>query len=329
MDAQIPDNKTESAPHGEPESLRQRVAELERTAAALRASEEKYRVLLDESSDPIFSFFPDGRYFYVNRAFADGVGKPQQDIIGRSIWDVFPRDEADKRFAVVKWVFENGESKVIEVRVPRPDGDRYYITTVKPILDARRAVSGVICISKDITERKRMEDRLAHMAQFDMLTDLPNRVLFNDRLQHAIVQCRRDRTRLALMSLDLDKFKPVNDAYGHQVGDLLLQEAARRMQGCMRAADTVGRIGGDEFVVLLPSIATEQDALVVAEKLRDALAGGFALAGYPPLHISASIGIAIHPDHGDDAIELLKNADDAMYRAKAGGRNLVRLCRSA
>jgi diguanylate cyclase (GGDEF)-like protein len=154
-------------------------------------------------------------------------------------------------------------------------------------------------------------------------------VLFNDRLQQAIVQCRRDRTRLALMYLDLDRFKPVNDAYGHQVGDLLLQEAARRMQGCMRAADTVGRIGGDEFVVLLPSIATEQDALVVAEKLRDALAGGFALAGYPSLHVSASIGIAIHPDHGDDAIGLLKNADDAMYRAKAEGRNLVRLCRSA
>lgn len=329
MDAQIPDNKTGSAPRGELESLRQQVAELEQAAAALRASEEKYRVLLDESSDPIFSFFPDGRYFYVNRAFAEGVGRPQEEIIGRGIWDVFPRDEADKRFAVVKWVFENGASKVIEVRVPRPDGDRYYITTVKPILDARRAVTSVICISKDITERKRMEDRLAHMAQFDMLTDLPNRVLFNDRLQHAIVQCRRDRTRLALMSLDLDKFKPVNDAYGHQVGDLLLQEAARRMQACMRAADTVGRIGGDEFVVLLPSIATEQDALVVAEKLRDALAGDFALPGYPPLRISASIGIAIHPDHGDAAIGLLKNADDAMYRAKAEGRNLVRLCRAA
>lgn len=316
--------------------LRRRLAELEGAAAAdraalaaLRASEAKYRLLLDESSDPIFSFAPDGHYLYVNQAFATGVGLTSEDIIGRTIWDVFPQDEADKRFAVVQWVFAHGESRVIEVRVPRPGGDHYYITTVKPILDAAGRTANVICISKNITERKHMEERLAHLAQYDMLTDLPNRLLFNDRLQQAIALARRDRTRLALMSLDFDMFKPVNDRYGHQVGDLLLQEAARRMQDCMRASDTVGRIGGDEFVVLLPAVDDRQDALVVAEKLRDALERSFALPGYPPLQISASIGIALFPDHGGDAIELLKNADDAMYRAKAEGRNQVRLCPSA
>jgi diguanylate cyclase (GGDEF)-like protein/PAS domain S-box-containing protein len=333
MNATTADKQVRPAPGNELDRLRRRVTELEQGAAldraaldALHASEAKYRLLLDESSDPIFSFAPDGHYLYVNRVFATGVGLTPEDIVGRTIWDIFPPDEADKRFAVVKWVFENGASKVIEVRVPRPNGDNYYITTVKPILDAQGRVTNVICISKNITERKLMEDRLAHMAQHDLLTDLPNRLLFNDRLQLALAQARRDRTRLALMSLDLDQFKPVNDAYGHQVGDLLLQEAARRMQGGVRASDTVGRIGGDEFVVLLPLVEDAEDARVVAEKLRTALARPFDLPGHPDLHVSASIGIAIFPDHGREAIELLKNADDAMYRAKADGRNRAHLC---
>jgi len=329
-------NKTKAELIAELEALRRRLIDFEKTeverqqvAEALRASEEKYRIMLDESSDPIFTFYPDGQYRYVNRAFANGIGKKLEEIIGRKIWDVFPKEEADKRFAVVKWVFENGESKVIEVRVPRPDGDRYHLTTVKPILDDRRQVISVICISKEITERKIMEDRLAHMAQYDTLTDLPNRALFDDRLRHAITQAKRDQTRLALMFLDLDNFKPINDTFGHQVGDLLLQAAAKRMQDCIRESDTAGRIGGDEFVVLLPILGEGQDALVVAEKIRHSLNQPFELPGYQSLNISSSIGIAIYPDHGSEEIQLAKNADDAMYYAKAHGRNRVQLFQSA
>lgn len=300
-------------------------AELIEELKAVRAAEEEYRLLLDESSDPIFAFYPDGQYRYVNRAFATGVGKKLEEITGKTIWDVFPQAEAEKRFAIVKWVFENGESKVIEVRVPRAEGDRYYLTTVKPILDGERRVISVICISKEITERKRMEDRLAHMAHHDLLTDLPNRALFNDRLQQAIAHARRDKTRLALMFLDLDKFKPVNDLFGHQVGDLLLQAVAKRIQGCIRESDTAGRLGGDEFVVLLPTIEDVQDALMIAEKIRHALDQPFELAGNRNLHISSSIGIAIYPVHGSNDIELTKNADDAMYHVKALGRNKVQL----
>lgn len=299
----------------------QLIAELE----DLRASEEKYRVLLDESSDPIFAFYADGRYRYVNREFANGLGKGQDEIIGKTIWDVFPKEEADKRFAAVSWVFENGKSKALEVRVPRPDGDRFYLTTVKPILDNQRRVITVICISKEITERKAMEEQLERMAQYDALTDLPNRALFSDRLRHAIAQAKRDKTRLALMFVDLDKFKPINDTFGHHVGDLLLKAAARRMQDCIREADTVGRMGGDEFVVLLPTIEEVQDALVVAEKIRRALNQTFDLPGYQGLKISSSTGVAIYPDHGHDEIQLAKNADDAMYRAKELGRNMVQL----
>ncbi len=297
------------------------IAELD----ALHAMLQEYRVLLDESSDPIFAFYPDGRYRYVNQAFASGVRRPRDEIIGRRIWDVFSKEEADKRFAVVQWVFENAESRVIEVRVPRPDGDRFYITTVKPILSSQREVVSVICISKEITERKVMEERLARMAQYDTLTDLPNRALFNDRLLHAMAQARRDQGRLALMSIDLDRFKPVNDSHGHHIGDLLLLAVAQRMQDCVRESDSVGRIGGDEFFILLPVIDSATDALTVAEKVRDALSQPFDLEGLHSISISSSIGIALYPDHGDDALQLYKYADQAMYRAKEQGRNQTQI----
>lgn len=292
---------------------------------SLRATLQEYRVLLDESSDPIFAFYPDGRYRYVNQAFANGVRVPRDEIVGRRIWDVFSLEEADKRFAVVKWVFEHGESRVLEVRVPNPDGDRFYITTVKPIINSQHEVVSVICISKEITERKAMEERLARMAQFDTLTELPNRALFDDRLKHAIVQAKRDGNRLALMSIDLDRFKPVNDTHGHHVGDLLLQAVARRMQDCVRESDSVGRIGGDEFFILLPVIDHAADALTVAEKVRDALSQPFALEGLQPIGISSSIGITLYPDHADDVRLLYRHADQAMYRAKVQGRNQVQV----
>ena len=136
------------------------ISHRKRVEEALRESKEKHRIILDESSDPIFTFNPDGQYRYVNQAFADGVGIKREKIIGKKIWDVFSKDEADKRFAAVKWVFENGEEKVIEVRVPFPDGDRWYITTVKPILNVMGQVITVICISKNITERKRAEEKI-------------------------------------------------------------------------------------------------------------------------------------------------------------------------
>lgn len=304
-------------------------AELIRELEALQAIEDEYRLLLDESSDPIFAFYPDGRYRYVNRAFANGVGRPRIDIMGKKIWDIFPADEADKRFAVVKWVFENGQIRIIEVRVPRPDGDRFYVTTVKPILDDAGAVVSVICISKDITDRKLMEEELARMAQYDGLTELPNRALFSDRLQHAISEAVRNNSRLALLFLDLDHFKAVNDIAGHSVGDLLLKAAARRLQACVRKSDTVGRVGGDEFVVVLPAIEDERYALALAEKIRQSLSQPFDLDGYQCQAVSCSIGVAIYPDHGGNEIELVRNADDAMYQAKARGRNGVNLFQPA
>jgi diguanylate cyclase (GGDEF)-like protein/PAS domain S-box-containing protein len=174
----------------------------------------------------------------------------------------------------------------------------------------------------DITERKNVEERIRRMAQYDTLTDLPNRALLSDRLQLALATAKREGTRLALLFLDFDKFKPINDSLGHAIGDVLLKQAAVRMQHCVRESDTVARIGGDEFVVLLPHIETAKDAELVAEKIRLAIGKPFNTEGHT-LEISASIGIAIFPDDGEDEIELAKHADLAMYHSKQSGRNTV------
>jgi diguanylate cyclase (GGDEF)-like protein len=195
------------------------------------------------------------------------------------------------------------------------------------ILSAQPAnFKGVACfvgVVRDITSRKVIENRMAHMAQHDALTGLPNRALFDDRLHQAVTQSHRNRTRLALLYIDLDHFKPVNDTLGHATGDVLLKVAARRMQEHVRASDTVARIGGDEFVVLLSAVQDKDDARGVAEKIREALSQVFELAGGHTAHISSSIGIAVYPDHAIDEIQLSKHADDAMYQAKQMGRDRV------
>ena len=168
--------------------------------------------------------------------------------------------------------------------------------------------------------RKQNEALLQYIAHHDPLTDLPNRELFHDRLQTALARARRNKERLAVLYIDLDGFKQVNDGHGHAVGDLLLQEVAQRIRRCLRESDTVGRIGGDEFVVLLNNITLPEHGAVVAEKIRAVLDRPFELAGQR-LHISSSIGVAAYPEHGDDNKQLIRHADEAMYAAKKNGGN--------
>jgi diguanylate cyclase (GGDEF)-like protein len=165
-----------------------------------------------------------------------------------------------------------------------------------------------------------MTQELRHMAQHDPLTGLPNRAMFSERLQSELTRAERHRWRFSVIFLDLDHFKPINDQYGHAVGDLLLQQVARRLQDAIRASDTVGRIGGDEFVVLLPELAESQTAIGLAEKIRQTVRQPFMVGGQA-LTISCSLGVAIYPDDGVDEIALTKSADEAMYRAKDGGRD--------
>ena len=179
----------------------------------------------------------------------------------------------------------------------------------------------LVTTMRDLNESR---EALKHLAQHDGLTGLPNRALFNDRLQQALSQARRDQTRLALLFVDLDEFKAINDTYGHHVGDALLIAVAQRMSACVRHVDTVGRLGGDEFVVLLTYVDDASNALRVADKICSALNLPFDLDGLQ-VHISSSIGVAIYPEHGSTELALSKNADAAMYQAKVSGKNSIRL----
>ena len=205
----------------------------------------------------------------------------------------------------------------------RKDGSRLTVLlSVTVFNDAR---GDILCcgVATDVTQRSQVAAEMSRLANYDPLTQLPNRRLFHDRIRMAITQARRENTFLALMMIDIDRFKPVNDRYGHSVGDLLLSAVAVRMQKCLRESDTLARVGGDEFVVILPMISGVQDAVGVAEKIRQSLCTPFELTDDITVRIDCSIGIAVYPDHGGNEDVLLKNADNAMYIAKALGRAQV------
>jgi len=273
-------------------------------------NEEKYKVLLDGSSDPIFSFSKDGEYQYVNYAFAEGVGKPPEEIIHHRIWDVFPKDEADKRFAVVKAVFETGETKTIEVRVPRPDQDRYYLTTAKPIIDSQKSVTLVICISKEITERKILEKELIRLSNYDALTGLFNRHYFEIEMERIQVS---QLFPVSIIISDMDKLKQINDQFGHAAGDNAIQKVAMLLQDSIRENDLAARIGGDEFAILLTK-TNEETAAEIVRRIRT----GIHTQDDGLLHLS--IGAATG-EEGSNLVDIFRMADEMMYQNK---RNLVR-----
>jgi diguanylate cyclase (GGDEF)-like protein/PAS domain S-box-containing protein len=273
-------------------------------------NEEKYKVLLDGSSDPIFSFSRDGEYQYVNYAFAEGVCKPPEEIIHHKIWDVFPRDEADKRFAIVKTVFETGEIKTIEVRVPRPDQDRYYLTTAKPIFDSHKSVVLVICISKEITERKMLEKELIRLSNYDALTGLFNRHYFEIEMERIQVS---QLFPVSIIISDMDKLKQINDQFGHAAGDNAIQKVAMLLQDSIRDNDVAARIGGDEFAILLTK-TNEETAAEIVKRIRTSI--HTQDDGLLHLSIGAATG-----EEGSNLVDIFRMADEMMYQNK---RNLVR-----
>lgn len=219
-----------------------------------------------------------------------------------------------------------GDPDESEWRYVRKDGGRLTVMLAVTFLrDAVGEIRGCLGVATDVTERAAAATRIAQMAYHDHLTQLPNARLLYDRLQVALAQSRRDGGRLAVMQVDLDRFKPVNDRFGHDVGDLLLKEVAVRMLSCLRSSDTLARVGGDEFVVVLPGVGVDQDALGVAEKIRQCLSEPFELESHHVVSIACSIGVAIFPEHGADEKHLRKCADEAMYLSKANGRNCVTL----
>jgi diguanylate cyclase (GGDEF)-like protein/PAS domain S-box-containing protein len=293
---------------------------------ALEESEKLLSEVLENVSACIYTKDTLGRYLFANRLLRERFAAPMEEVVGYDDGKFFDADTAARIRADDLRVLRDGETiEAEETHLNILTGVAQVFMTVKlPLRREDGRIYALCGISTDITERKDIEEHMQHMAQYDALTHLPNRALFDDRLRQALAAAQRNGNRLALMFIDLDKFKPVNDTYGHGVGDLLLKEVALRIQDCLRESDTAARIGGDEFVILLPSIEAEGDAGIVGEKILYALNQPFGLAGHT-LKISASIGVAVFPDHGGDEKMLVKSADTAMYHAKKNGRDNVKL----
>ncbi|WJH34130.1 diguanylate cyclase [Paenibacillus sp. CC-CFT747] len=258
----------------------------------------------------------------VNRAMEIILGYPEEDLCRMNAADLTHPEDLTKEQELLQELKEGTRDHFqVEKRYFHKNGGLVWgnsiVSVVRGVNDEPEFFIGMV---EDITRRKEYEKQITYQAFHDALTGLPNRALFSDRLQLALIQAKRTSRKLGVLFLDLDGFKAVNDEHGHEAGDQLLQEVADRLAGTVRSGDTVARLGGDEFIVLLPDIAERMDAETVAEKIREQVSAPFALEG-SMAYVSTSIGMALYPYHGDEAQDLIKHADLAMYRAKQLGKN--------
>ncbi|MFT7879839.1 MAG: sensor domain-containing diguanylate cyclase [Sulfurimonas sp.] len=260
---------------------------------------------------------------FANKRYRSMIGTTPEEVIGISPSSYYAHPEVYTNIIQKLRKDEHIINKLVELYCPKVANEKtkWVLASYFPVVYQNRpAFLGWLY---DITDRKHMEDKVEHMAYHDTLTGLPNRSLILDHLKYAIDSAERENSMLALMFLDLDKFKYVNDQYGHQIGDLLLKAVAKRISSCLRKTDFVARVGGDEFIILLPTIKAQKNALEIAEKIRYTLNQPFLIEGFP-LNISSSIGLAVYPEHADEEQELIKRADTAMYHAKSEGKNCVK-----
>ncbi len=288
--------------------------------------EDMAQITLDAIGDAVLVIDPQGKVIYLNRVAEKLTGWCSEDALGRAVGEVFfILNRVSRQRAVNPAQKAIREQRTVElalgsVLVRRDGTDLAIEDSAAPIINHVGEIEGAVIVFHDARQSGAEMQKMSHLAQHDTLTGLPNRLLLMERLTHAIGMAKRHHKKIALLFVDLDYFKEINDSYGHTVGDHLLKEAAKKIASCVRFTDTVSRYGGDEFVILLTEIEAREDAAHIAKKLLDKFSGSHIVDGYE-LKLTLSIGISVYPENGNDAETLMKNSDTAMYTIKEGGRN--------
>lgn len=289
---------------------------------ALRESEERFRTIFESSVAGIAMLKPDGSFIRANPAFCAYLGYSEEELKQLKITDVTHPQDVQETLAKRSLAFAQRNHAIVrEKRYVRKDGSTFWAQLSSTwYFDDQGNPLYTVPVIQDITPRKEAEQKIHELAYYDSLTGLPNRPLLLDRLRQALHDARRREHPLAVMFMDLDRFKDANDTYGHSLGDALLAEVAHKLRHSLRENDTVARLGGDEFVVLLTTFRSLENLPHVAAKILNAVGGSYRLQGRE-LHVSASLGVAVFPQDGHSCEELLRQADMAMYAAKNAGGN--------
>lgn len=306
------------------------VTNLKRIKGDLEQSQSQLNAIIHHAMDGIITVNENGEIQAFNPAAETVFGYTQQEVIGHHVKMLLPEPARSEYEIHINQYLQSGQKRAsgvrgLEVTALRKNGEQFpvEVSASEMTIKDHRFFVGIV---RDITDRKQIEQKIKHMAHHDYLTGLPNRALFIEHLEHAVRLAKRGQYKLGVLFLDLDGFKQVNDTLGHEAGDLLLQEVAKRLKVIVRGSDTAARLGGDEFTFILNNIGTAENAGHVAQKIIDTLAEPLSLKGIPA-KIGGSIGIAIYPQDADSADALLRQADEAMYVAKQRGKNNYRYFR--
>lgn len=286
---------------------------------ALLKSEQRLRMITDNVPALITYVMPDERLAFANRRYEDVYGVLHEEVCGMHARELLGPDVYDKSRPYIREAL-SGKSVRFERQIGSGESVRYERVCYIPEFDLHGKVAGYFGLVEDITELKLVEAQLRKLVRFDPLTGLANRIQFEEKLNDAIRHSRRNETLMAIMFLDIDHFKAINDALGHQAGDEVLCEFAQRLQACVRETDTVARLAGDEFVIILEGLSVPEEAFGVARKIIAAMSVEFEVSG-TWRKVTASVGIAVRKSEEENPQALLRQADDAMYRAKSAGRN--------
>ncbi|WP_141395234.1 MULTISPECIES: sensor domain-containing protein [Bacillus] len=300
------------------------LTDLKKTENQLKESEAKYRLIAENMTDLVSIIGPDRVYQYVSPSYKLVLGFHPRDLVGKDPFHLIHQEDFEgvtKKFGEAVMLKEN---RVAEFRFKHANGQDVWVEAYgKPVLDEEGNLLHIQVISRNVTERKMYEAKLAEMAYHDPLTGIPNRRLFQERLDQNIKDAERYHRKFALLYMDMDKFKQINDSLGHDIGDELLVQFAKRVQHSLRESDTLARQGGDEFIILLSEIKEEQDAIMIAERILASLQTPWNIEGHE-FNTTSSIGVAYYPYHGDSSQDLMRRADKALYEAKEAGRNNIK-----